>query len=110
MSEYRLTITVSEHGRKDVAEERMEQLLDAFHHVHPEVGAVIGANFHLGRLDATFSIDAPSAQEANELGSQVFVEAFGESGLEVTEVIEINCVAVGEASVEEADRDLVGAC
>jgi hypothetical protein len=109
MPEYRLTITVAEHGHRDVAEDRMEKLLEAFDKTHPEVGAVIGANFHLARLDATFSLDAPSAQEANERGSSVFVDAFTESGLDVTEVIEINCVAVGEASVEEADRELVAA-
>jgi hypothetical protein len=109
MPEYRMTITVSEHGHCDVAENRMEQLLDAFYETHPEVGAVVGANYHLDRLDATFSIDAPSAREANDLGTQVFVEAYTASGLEVTEIIEINCVAVGEASVEEADRELVAA-
>jgi hypothetical protein len=109
MPEYRMTITVSEHGHSDVAESRMEQLLEAFYETHPEVGAVVGANYHLDRLDATFSIDAPNAREANGLGTKVFVEAYTASGLEVTEIIEINCVAVGEASVEEADRDLVAA-
>jgi hypothetical protein len=109
MAEYRMTITVSEHGHRDVAEDRMEQLLEAFERAHPEVGAVVGANYHRGRLDATFLIDAPSAREANDLGSDVFASAMADAGLELTKIIEINCAAVGETSADDADRDLVAA-
>jgi hypothetical protein len=110
MSEYRLTVTIAQHGEREVAEDRMERLLDAFHNKHPEVGAVVGANYHLGRLDATFSVDADSAKEANDKGGDIFVEAYMDADLEVTKIIEINCVEVGEASAEEADAELVGAC
>jgi glycerol-3-phosphate dehydrogenase len=110
MSEYRLTVTVAKHGAREVAEDRMERLLDAFHETHPEVGAVVGANYHLDRLDVTFSLDAESAKEANDRGAEIFAEAYVKSDLEVTKIIEINCVEVGEASAEEADAKLVGAC
>jgi hypothetical protein len=106
MPEYRLTITVTEHGERDVAEDRMERLLEAFESTHPEVGAVIGANFHLGYLDATFSVDAQDAQEAAKIGGEVFVAAATSAGLEPTEVTEINASLAGDHSVEEADRAL----
>jgi hypothetical protein len=107
--EYRLTITVAEHGRRDVAEDCIEKLFEAFNETHPEVGAVIGANYHLGRLDATFALNAPDAQTATKRGAEIFIEAATASGLEATEIIEINAVSVGEATVEEADRELAGA-
>jgi hypothetical protein len=109
MSEYRLTVTVAKHGAREVAEDRMERLLEAFHEKHPEVGAVVGANYHLDRLDVTFSIDAESAGEANDQGIEIFKDGYLASGLEVTKIIEINCVEVGEASADEADAELVAA-
>jgi hypothetical protein len=106
MPEYRLTITVTEHGERDVAEDRMERLLEAFEATHPESGAVIGANFHLGHLDATFSVVAEDVQSAARSGSQMFADAATAAGLEPTEVIEINASSVGDQSAEEADRAL----
>jgi hypothetical protein len=109
MSEYRLIITVAEHGHREVAEDCIERLHEAFERTHPEVGAVIGANFHLGRLDATFSLDAENAESATKRGVEVFIEAANDSGLEATEIIEINVACVGEVSAEEADRELAAA-
>src|SRR4051812_5776346 len=105
MSEYRLIITVAEHGHREVAEDCMERLHEAFERTHPEVGAVIGANFHLGHLDATFSLDAEDAKSATKRGVEVFVEAATDSGLEATEIIEINVACVGAVSAEDADRE-----
>jgi hypothetical protein len=109
MSEYRLTITVRKHGHPDIAEANMEQLLEAFESVHPEVGAAIGANYHLNRLDATFSVEADDAGGATVLGATIFKDATNAAGLEPIEVIEINAVCVGQATVEEADRELAAA-
>ena len=109
MPEYRLTITVRQHGHPDVAEANMEKLLKAFERAHPEVGAVIGANYHLNRLDATFAVDANDAQDATAVGAAVFAGAAEAAGLEPIEVIEINAVCVGQATVEEADRELAAA-
>lgn len=109
MREYRLTITIRKLGRRDVAEENMERLLDAFEDRHPEVGAVIGSNYHLHRLDATFSIDASGAQDATARGSAVLNEIFDAAGFDAPEITEINSVCVSEATVEEADRDLAAA-
>lgn len=106
MPEYRLTITVTEHGEREVAEDRMERLLEAFELTHPEAGAVIGANFHLGYLDATFSVDAENAQEAARIGSDMFVDAANAADLAPSEVTEINAALAGDHSVEEADRAL----
>jgi hypothetical protein len=109
MGDYRLTITVRKHGHRDVAEESMENLLGAFEDLHPEVGAVIGANYHLGRLDATFSVQAEHAQEASTRGYEIFAEAMEAAQLTPMEIIEINAVCVGQTTAEEADRELAAA-
>jgi hypothetical protein len=94
MPEYRLNVVCTEHGRKDVAEGNMELLTEAFLATYPEAGPVVGANFHLGTLDATFSVDAADAKSAGPLGLDVFSEAAGASGLEPTEIVEINVLSV----------------
>jgi len=109
MRDYRLTITVKKHGHRDVAEQNMERLLEAFESLHPEAGAAIGANYHLSRLDATFSIQADGAQAASAMGYDVFAEAMEAAGLEPTEIVEINAVCVGQMTAEEADRELAAA-
>lgn len=107
MPEYRLNIAFREHGRREVAEDNMEMLSNAFFETHPEVGAVIAANFHLGTMDATFSVIAEDAKAASPFGVDVFCEAAAASGLEPTEIVEINVQAVealdftGEPLAEE---------
>lgn len=105
MPEYRLNVVFTEHGRKEVAEDNMELLSDAFFQTHPEAGAVIGANFHLGTLDATFSVNAEDAKSAGPLGMDLFAEAAGASGLEATEVVEINIQSVGSVQTAESLAD-----
>jgi hypothetical protein len=105
MLEYRLNVVCTEHGRKEVAEENMDRLSDAFFSTHPEVGAVIAANFHLGTLDATFSVDAKDANSAGPIGMDVFAEAADASGLEPTEVVEINVQAVDAHATAERLAD-----
>jgi len=109
MREYRLTITIRKLGHRDVAEENMERLLDVFEDLHPEVGAVIGSNYHLQRLDATFAIEAADAQAATAGGNTMLNEVFEAAGLEAPEITEINAVCVAEATVEEADREMAAA-
>jgi len=94
MPEYRLNVVCTEHGWKDVAEGNMELLADAFIATHPEAGAVIAANFHLGTLDATFSVEADDAKSAGPAGLDLFTEAADASGLEPTEIVEINVQSV----------------
>jgi hypothetical protein len=94
MPEYRLNVVCTEHGRKEVAEGNMELLSNAFAATHPEAGAVIAANMHLGTLDATFSIDADDAKSAGPVGMDVFAEAANASGLDPTEIVEINVQSV----------------
>jgi hypothetical protein len=101
MPEYRLNVVCTEHGWKDVAENNMELLTDAFLSTHPEAGAVIAANFHLGTLDATFSVDAADAKTAGPVGLDVFAEAATASGLEPTEIVEINVQSVNAPEAVE---------
>lgn len=105
MPEYRLNVVFTEHGRKEVAEDNLELLSDAFFETHPEAGAVIAANFHLGTLDATFSVDAEDAKSAGPLGMDLFTEAATASGLKATEVVEINVQAVGSVQTAEPLAD-----
>lgn len=99
MPEYRLNIVFRHSLGRDVIEDHMERLLDAFFETHPEVGAVVGANFHLKTMDATFSMPARDAKAASLLGVGVFGDAMAASGLELTEIVEINVQVVN--AVEE---------
>jgi hypothetical protein len=101
MPEYRLNVICTEHGRKDVAEGNMELLAEAFFETHPEAGAVVAANFHLGTLDATFSVDAEDAKSAGPAGLELFAEAASASGLEPTEIVEINVQAANAPETAE---------
>jgi hypothetical protein len=99
MPEYRLNIVFRQSLGRDGIEGHMERLLDAFSETHPEVGAVIGANFHLRTMDATFSLPALDANAASSLGVSVLGDAWAASGLESTEIVEINVQVVN--AVEE---------
>lgn len=105
MSEYRATITVTEHGRRDVAEERSERVLEAFERLYPAAGAVLGANFHLGLLDVTFSVEADQAQTASDLAYEMFCKATEAAEITPTEIVEINVAAVAALDTTEALDD-----
>ena len=104
MKEFRIAITAAEHGRREVAEENMERLLEAFESTHPEAGAVIGADHNMGSVDATFSICADDANAALDIAAEVFTDAANASGLPATEIIRVDLVLV-EASERELASD-----
>lgn len=108
MSEYRITVGMSEHGARDVFEKNMEKLADAFEETAPEAGAAFGANLVTGVLEVTFALDAESAQEAWDLGATVFGDGAGAADLPVTEVTSITVEKVLAEELAE-DRELVPA-
>jgi hypothetical protein len=96
MSEYRLTVTMAEHGWRPDAEDNGERLLDAFVQVHPEVGPVVAGDMRVGTLDVTFSLDAADAEEALDLGRKIYAEGLLASGLRPTPVVGIHVEVVEE--------------
>jgi hypothetical protein len=82
--EYRLTVTVAQHGHDP---ENGERLLHGFITTHPEVGAVVDQNTETGELSVTYSVDAEDFSTVAERGSSIFAEGATASGLEPTEVI-----------------------
>lgn len=108
MSEYRLNIVCRESSGRGVIEEKMERLLDAFFEAHPEVGAVVASNFHLGTMDATFSVLARDAKAAGVLGAEVFDEVLATSDLQPAEITGINVERV-DVEKELLDKELLAA-
>ena len=99
--EYRIWVTLAEHGRSGIAEDNAERLLDAFEKVHPEVGPSVGANPSQGTLSVLFSLDATDANEAFERGRPIFAAGLRASGLRPTPVTRIEIEAVPAGELEE---------
>ena len=92
--EYRIWVTLSEHGRPGVAEDNAERLLAAFEKVDPEVGASVSADFGQRTLSVLFSLDAADANQAFERGRPIFAAGLQGSGLRATPVTRIEIEAV----------------
>lgn len=103
MGEYRITVSMTEHGRPDVAEANAEQLLTAFEETHPEVGAAVGANLAEGWLEVTYSVEAESAEAAFTAGQSIYGAAGAASGLKSTPLARIEVEATSD------ERELVPA-
>ncbi len=76
--EYRLTITIPQHGW---AEEHADRLLDGFLATHPEAGPVVGQDLEAATLTVVFSLEAENVYEAFERGREVFADGATASGL-----------------------------
>src|SRR2546428_12848981 len=97
--EYRLSITITGHGR---SQELAERLLDAFLATHPEVGPVVSGDLALGTLTVIFALSAEDVDEAFERGRIVFADGLAKSGLKPAEIVS---VVVEAAPVEELEPD-----
>jgi hypothetical protein len=84
LPEYRLHITVAEHGRDPADGERV---LEGFMQTHPEVGPSVSQNSAAGTLSITFSLDAADANEAIDLGRPIFARGGSASGLSPAPVV-----------------------
>jgi hypothetical protein len=102
MMEYRLTITISEHGR---SEENGARLLEGVLAKHPEVGPVVSQSLAAGTLSVTFSLEAEDPQDGFEHGWSIFVAGANASGLEPTEVVDVRITQVPAEELEE-EREL----
>jgi hypothetical protein len=84
LTDYRIGITVAEHGY-DL--ENGERFLDGFEEAHPEVGPSVSQNTADGTLRVTFSFDAEDAKDALAKAIDIFSEGAIASGLPATEIL-----------------------
>jgi hypothetical protein len=101
--EYRIRVTLAEHGQPGIAEDNGERLLDAFEKVHPEVGPSVSADFRQGTLSVLFSLDAEDANKAFERGRPIFAAGLRASRLRATPVTRIEIEAVPANEFKESE-------
>jgi hypothetical protein len=105
-SKYRIFVVIAELGEREAAETNMERFVDAFDATQPDAGAVMAANYRLETLDATFTVEAPSAREACDIGGDIFCEAANKTGIEPTEILELQATLVAPARHEQLTGEL----
>ena len=103
--EYRLTITIAEHGNEADA----ERCLDAFLERHPETGPVVSIDPRTGTLSVTIAVDATDPWAASNLASRIWADGFNQSGLELTPIVDVSISAVEFEEDARARRQLVPA-
>ncbi|HEU4739772.1 MAG TPA: hypothetical protein VFS54_11940 [Solirubrobacterales bacterium] len=105
-SKYRISVVVAELGERESAESNMEHFVDAFDGIYPDAGAVMAANYRLETLDATFTLEAANAREASDMGGDMFCEAANKTGIEPTEILEIQATLIAPARHEQLTGEL----
>lgn len=89
--EFRITVTIADHGFSDEAAERC---YDAFADLHAQHGPVVDHNSETGELSVTVSLDATDPWAAANLGSRIIGSGLEASGLERTGIIDVCVTAV----------------
>jgi hypothetical protein len=89
--EFRITITVGEHG---VSEDSASTFLDGFLATHPETGPVVSQDRETGSLSVTFALPADDANQAIDRARRVFRDGVSASGLEPSAVLGVEAVLV----------------
>ncbi len=103
--EYRLTITIAEHGNEEAA----ERCLDAFLTRHPETGPVVSINPSAGTLSVTIALDATDPWAAGNLASMIWASGLNQSGLAPAPIIDVAISAVEFEDGARRSRELVPA-
>ena len=101
--EYRLTMTIADHGNEGAA----ERCLDAFLLAHPETGPVVSIDPALLTLSVTIALEATDPWSAANLASAILADGLIESGLTVTPIVDVAITAV--EFEEQVRRELVPA-
>ena len=102
--EYRLTITIADHGNEEAAERCLDALLER----HPETGPVVSINPSAGTLSVTIALDATDPWAAGNLASRIWVTGLNQSGLSPAPIIDVAISAV-EFDDARRSRELVPA-
>ena len=107
MTEYRLTMTIAEHG---FSEDSAERCLDAFLKHHPEAGPVVSIDPASGTLSITVAVDATDPWAAGNLGAEILADGLNAAELDVTDIVRVDITAVeAEREMEARQRDFVPA-
>lgn len=101
MPEHRIQVTISEHGHDP---NNGVTWLDAFMETHPEVGPSVSQNTVTGTLSVTFSLEAPDANEAFDLARPIFMEGARASGLEPTQIVNVEVSLVPTEEYEDTEE------
>jgi hypothetical protein len=104
--EYRLTMTIAEHGFSDEAAERC---LDALLALHPETGPVVAQNTDSGHLTITIALDATDPWAATNLGAGILADSLTQAEVPVTPVLDLCVSAVDREDSTEDVRELIKA-
>lgn len=100
LMEFVFTVSIKDLGARNIAEENMMILLDAFEDRYPKAGAAVGADLVARRLEVTFCAAGRSFDEAAARARRIFDAAASASGLEPIEVVSF------ELEPEEAEQAL----
>jgi hypothetical protein len=100
--EFRLTVTIAEHGRDPSNGNRF---LGGFVKTHPETGAVVDQNTETGELSVTFAFDAQDLLDAMRIGPTIFVEGTTASGLPATKVTDYGLAADFRITAVETETE-----
>lgn len=98
MPEYRIHVTLAEHGHDP---ENGVAFLEGFMKMHPEVGPSVSQNTEDGTLSVTFSLDAEDTNEAFELARPIFASGAAASELEFRPVVNLEISLVPEHEIVE---------
>jgi hypothetical protein len=103
--EYRITITMGELGKPEVAEKNVERIFEAFYRTHPEVEAVVGTNGRAGTIDITFSLVARSLQDAFDRGAPIFADGMEAAEVDLPASTEHDRIEVEAVPAEEPQQE-----
>jgi hypothetical protein len=92
--EYRITITLAEHG----SIENSERVLDAFLATSPDSGPVVEIDTEVDTLSVTYSVEADDAENLTRVASEIFARGMSRSDLPPTELLDVEVEDVGVAA------------
>jgi hypothetical protein len=92
--EYRITITLAEHG----SAENSERVLESFLATSPEAGAVVEADTEAGTLSVTYSVEAHDLDELRRVAADIFAGGMTRSELPATHLVDVEVEDVDVAA------------
>lgn len=98
--EYRVTITISEHGSDPANGERF---LAGFMNAHPEAGPAVSQNLETGTLSVTFSFEAHDLAGVADQASSIFTAGANATGLPATPLVHAEIESVSDDEVDDVE-------
>src|SRR5205823_944916 len=88
--EFRVTVTIAEHGRDP---ENGHRFLRGFRATHPDIGPVVDQDIESGHLSVTFSYEAKDLMDAMNKWPSIFADGAQASGLTRTPLMDFAIAA-----------------